>query len=58
MLKYLIPYYQISENQNNEEFYKFIDYNILSNYYYNEQMLLKEVINIINQNIINKKIII
>jgi hypothetical protein len=54
MLKYLIPYYQISENQNNEEFYKFIDYNILSNYYYNEKMLLKEVINIINQNIIKK----
>ena len=54
MLKYLIPYYQISENQNNEDFYKFIDYNILSNYYFNNQMIFKDVINIINNKILIK----
>ena len=59
MLTFLTPYYQISDNQTNEGFYKYIDYSIICSFYINNKLLTKETINIINHNIIknNKDLI-
>ena len=49
---YLLPYFELEENQNSEFFYNFIIYNILSNYYSNNNNLLLRVISIINKKIL------
>ena len=53
MCLYLLPYFELNENQNNQIFYNFIIYNIVSNYYCNNKLLLLRIIRIINNKILS-----
>jgi hypothetical protein len=53
MCLYLLPYFELSENQKSQDFYDFIIYNIVSNYYCNNKLLLLKVICIINNKILS-----
>ena len=51
---YLDLFFSLEKNQNNEDFYKYINNNIICNYYQNDKCLRIEIINLINKKI-NKK---
>ena len=48
ILIYLDSYFLVEVNQNNNDFYKFIDNNIICNYYENSKKLRTEIIYLIN----------
>jgi hypothetical protein len=51
LLIYLDLFFSFEENQNNENFYKYINSNIICNYYQNDKCLRIEIINLINKKI-------
>jgi hypothetical protein len=54
ILNYLYPY--IFKNDNTDEFYKFIEKNIIVNYYINDRKLKNNIITLINKKLINNDI--
>lgn len=51
LLIYLDLFFSFEENQNNDNFYKYINSNIICNYYQNDKCLRIEIINLINKKI-------
>jgi hypothetical protein len=51
LLIYLDLFFSIEENQDNDNFYKYINSNIICNYYQNNKCLRIEIINLINKKI-------